>query len=306
MQNFSSFPLSNDEDIGQQLVLKGVNVTPHIIAESMRYDEDPEPASGAKVQLFLYNNSSKPLSITNQTSVQFTGKSAQELLEENIWSWHDTPSVRNDLDLLASDQMTVWTFNSRHPTFGPNAKFDMKIGPANEPWLSGNLSLKSSKCWMSSVTFLAPEDGIYPEDLVIHVANTSEKSIAITSCRLWIANEPATPRILSLQKILEPIKLFNDQEVIPASERGGFMIKTEPLPLTYVAIETIITPAESAPYSIWSYLRIKVEQFDISGGWVNDSGNHLQNEVFLKTLKRLYVNTSHNSIMNGYSDTDFV
>ena len=53
MQNFSSFTLSNDGDIGQKLILKGVNVTPHIIAESMRYDEDPEPASGAKVQLDL-------------------------------------------------------------------------------------------------------------------------------------------------------------------------------------------------------------------------------------------------------------
>ena len=164
MQTFSSSPISNDKDIDQQLVLKGTNVTPHLIAESMRYSEAPEPASGAKVQLFLYNNSSKSLSITNQTSVQFAGKSAQELLEENIWSWHDTPSVRNDLDLLDSDQMTVWTFNSKHPTFGPNAELDMKIGPTNEPWLSGNLSLKPSKCWMSSVTFLAPEGEIHPEN----------------------------------------------------------------------------------------------------------------------------------------------
>lgn len=304
MQTFSSSPLSNDKDIDQQLVLKGTNVTPHLIAESMRYSEAPEPASGAKVQLFLYNNSSKSLSITNQTSVQFAGKSAQELLEENIWSWHDTPSVRNDLDLLDSDQMTVWTFNSKHPTFGPNAELDMKIGPTNEPWLSGNLSLKPSKCWMSSVTFLAPEGEIHPENLVIHMANTSEQDISISSCRLWLANEPSTPRILSLQKILEPIKLFNDQEVIPASELGGFMIKTDPLPLTYAAIEIIITPTDGPSYSIWSYLRIKVERFDISGGWVNDSGNHLPNENFLKTLKRLYVNTSHNSIMDGYSDTD--
>ena len=47
MQTFSSSPISNDKDIDQQLVLKGTNVTPHLIAESMRYSEAPEPASGA-------------------------------------------------------------------------------------------------------------------------------------------------------------------------------------------------------------------------------------------------------------------
>ena len=102
MQNSSSF-LSEQRDTDHQLVLKGPNVTPHMIAKSMRYHQDPEPAAGARVQLFLYNNGPQSLSITNQTHVRFEGKFAQELLAEIIWAWHDTPSARNDSDLLVPD-----------------------------------------------------------------------------------------------------------------------------------------------------------------------------------------------------------
>ena len=303
MQNSSSF-LSKQKDTDHQLVLKGTNVTPHMIAKSMRYHQDPEPASGARVQLFLHNNGPQSLFITNQTRVRFNGKFAQELLTENIWAWHDTPSARNDSDLLAPDQLTVWTFNSRNSTFGPNGEFDLEIGPESKPWFSSKLSLTPPKCWLSAVTFLAPEGRVHPEKLVIHVANTSNKAIKITSCRLWLAADPTAPHILSLQKTLKPIKLFNHQGVIPVEKRGGFIVETDPLPLTYTAVEIIVTPVDGASYSIWAYLRVKVECFDISGGWVNGSENHLRNEIFLKTLKRLYINTSHNSIVPGYSDAE--
>jgi len=117
MQKFSSSFLSEPEDAGPQLVLKGTNVTPHMIAESMRYHRDPEPAVGARVQLFLYNKGTESLPITNQTSVRFDGKSAEDLLAEKIWAWHDTPSARSDSDILSSDHLTVWTFNGRNSTF---------------------------------------------------------------------------------------------------------------------------------------------------------------------------------------------
>jgi len=84
------------------------------------------------------------------------------------------------------------------------------------------------------------EGRIHPEKLVIHVANTSNKAVKITSGRLWLAADPAAPRILSLQKTLNPIKLFNHQDMIPAGERGGFIVETDPLPLTYAAIEIVI------------------------------------------------------------------
>ena len=172
MQNSSSF-LSKQKDTDHQLVLKGTNVTPHMIAKSMRYHQDPEPASGARVQLFLHNNGPQSLFITNQTRVRFNGKFAQELLTENIWAWHDTPSARNNSDFLAPDHLTVWTFNSRNSTFGPNGEFDLEIGPENKPWFSSKLSLTPPKCWLSAVTFLASEGRVHPEKLVIHVANTS-------------------------------------------------------------------------------------------------------------------------------------
>jgi len=57
-------------------------------------------------------------------------------------------------------------------------------------------------------------------------------------------------------------------------------------------------------FSLWAHLRIKPERFDISGGWVNDRWNSITNEVFLKTLKRLHVNTAHLQNTRGYTDTD--
>ena len=54
-----------------------------------------------------------------------------------------------------------------------------------------------------------------------------------------------------------------------------------------------------------SHLRIKREWFDISGGWVSSrvgSSNTLQCEPYLKTLKRMHVNTGHIADTPGYTD----
>ena len=83
MEPFPSSFSSEQKDTAHQRLLKGTNVTPHMVAKSMRYHHDPEPASGARVHLFLYNNGSESLAITNQTRVCFEGKFAQDLFAQN-------------------------------------------------------------------------------------------------------------------------------------------------------------------------------------------------------------------------------
>jgi hypothetical protein len=58
--------------------------------------------------------------------------------------------------------------------------------------------------------------------------------------------------------------------------------------------------------TLWTYLRIKRETFDISGGWVASGlhgSNTLQAVPYLKTLRRMHVNTGMHQEVPGYSDT---
>jgi hypothetical protein len=110
--------------------------------------------------------------------------------------------------------------------------------------------------------------------------------------------------VLLPQPPLQSLKAFNGHAIIPAGDRGGFFVKTGPLPLTYAAVEVMLARAGGDVFSVWGYLRIKPEHFDISGGWVNGEGNPVASEVFLKALKRLHVNTAHLAVTPGYSDTE--
>jgi len=81
---------------------------------------------------------------------------------------------------------------------------------------------------------------------------------------------------------------------VPPRDKGIVKLRTNKLPLTYVAIE-VGTNAGPA----WAHLRIKPEAFDISGGWV---GGNLTKEPYLKLLQHLHVNTGHFDSVAGYTD----
>ena len=80
--------------------LIGVSTIPHSQAAEMRYRRDPEPELGARVQLFLRNSSSVPWTIAGDQSVRFRGQTANALLANGSWTWHDTPSAWPSNDLL--------------------------------------------------------------------------------------------------------------------------------------------------------------------------------------------------------------
>lgn len=289
------------------LGIAGVSVTPHVMADSMRYAKAPEPAVGARVQFFLRNDSAanaEPIAVNKDSRILFNGKTAAALLETRAWTWHDTPSAAPDEKvILPPGALTVWTLNSRTAEFGPGGRVRLEAGPETAPWLATETALEQPACWISAVTFFAPEAAIQPDAMIIHIANTLDTAVEIRSCRLWLPRDSKSPRALFAQSPLESVQPFNGHATIPAGDRGGFSVKTGPLPLTYAAVEVTLARSGGEPCSLWAYLRIKPERFDISGGWVNGKGNPITREVFLKALKRLYVNTAHLQLTPGYSDT---
>jgi hypothetical protein len=101
------------------------------------------------------------------------------------------------------------------------------------------------------------------------------------------------------------LNTFPADAVIPAGERGGARIRTGTLPLTYTALEVRLRDAANEPRSLWAHLRIKREVFDISGGWVSGDvrgRTSLTFEPFLKTLRRMHINTAHTGEVPGYTD----
>jgi hypothetical protein len=279
----------------------GVTVTPHVVAGSMRYLRDPEPAAGARVQLFLRNRSAQQLDMSGETRLLFNGNTPSQLLAERAWAWHDTPPATPAEPLsVPPGALTVWSFNGRVAPYGSGGRVVVEGGPADAPWLTHAVDLAPPEVWLSAVTFLAAAAELQPDTLVVHVANAAEQPVEMLAYRLWLPRDAAAPRILYPQDAVAVPQPFNGLSTIPAADRGGFMAKTAPLPLTYAAVEVQLRHPEQEPFSLWGHLRIKPERFDISGGWV---GKHVTQEPFLKALKRLHVNTAHLRITPGYSDT---
>ena len=293
--------------LGQSsLEVIGLSVTPHVKADSMRYRTDPEPLAGARVQIFLrcaLAPGETPLDLRADTRILFAGRTPSECLESKDWAWHDTPTATpEEMVSLPPGCLTVWSFNGRRAPFGPGGRVRMEVGPEGSDWLSQDLALDAPSCWLSAVTFLGPESSFQPDTLMVHVANATPSPLTLRSCRLWLPRDPKQPRVLIPQPAIQGIQCFNGCSTIPAGEHGGFKAETGPLPLTYAAIEVILAGPGSESFSIWGHVRIKTERFDISGGWVNGQDMVTQ-EAFLKTLKRLHVNTAHLALTPGYSDT---
>lgn len=293
------------------LEVAGVTVTPHLKAEVMRYRHNPEPAVGARVQLFLVNDAkdgTPPLTLDAASRVLVNGRAPKDWLSKGNWAWHDLPDAAPaERQTLPAGAMTVWSFNGRTAEFGPGGQLQVEAGPSDAPWLREEMPVAKPSCWLSAVTFLGPETAIQPNEMWVHIANASPSPVEIRACRLWLPRDPATPRVLYPQQPLLPLEPFGGQASIPGGDRGGFMVKTDPLPLTYAVIEVQLARGQHETVSCWAYLRIKPERFDISGGWVNThcpgKGSTLSDEVFLKALTRLYVNTAHLGLTKGYSDT---
>lgn len=285
-----------------ELAIEGVTVIPHLLAPSMRYARDPDPSLGARVQLFLRNTGEQELRLEAQNPIRFRGRSPEELLTADEWSWHDMPSAWPEDPLtLPPGAMTVWSFNGAREPWGVGTSATMAMGDGSER----AFDIEYPEAWIAAVTFFSDGGNIYPDRMIAHITNISAAPLHILSCRLWLPENNATWRALHPRDALSGVETRPADGIIPPGDKGILMAKTGPLPLSYAAIE-IETKKGDSTKVLWAHLRVKPEAFDISGGWVNSSkdGRHtLTYEPFLKTLCWMHVNTGHiQDGIKGYTD----
>lgn len=255
----------------------GVTVTPHVVAESMRYRRPRDPELGARVQLFV-RGAALP--------GRFNGKSPRECLETQNWAWHDLDTAVRGTD----ESLAVWTFNGKTSAWGVGSTVEVE----GEGLESTRIALEAPRVWISSVTFLDADQRPQPSEMVAHIVNKTEQSLEVTAVRFWLPR-PCSDRPGSNWQTLHSDREFPVDVVIPAGDRGVIKLSfSEPLPLTYTAIEV-----KTGAGSLWTHLRIKRESFDISGGW---TGDNLRSEAYLKLLSRLHVNCGQIQQVAGYTD----
>lgn len=292
----------------ETLRLEGVTVTPHMQSHEMRYRKKTDFSLGARTQLFIQNVSESTLSIKPDSDIRLRDRTPKELLDADEWSWYDFPDAWKDQPLtLAPKALTVWTFNGKREKWGvgKSAKMSIKLSGKEGDTTKFRIPIERPKVWLSCVTFLGEEENPYPDRLIFHVANQTNNSLRLESCRFWLPENNSTWRVLLPQKWISNLETFPKGGTIPSGDRGGAIVSTGTLPLTYTALEVRLRDYTNNPVTLWAHLRIKREIFDISGGWVSSKVNGrstLTFEPYLKTLRRMHINTGHIGKVSGYTD----
>ncbi len=146
----------------QPLELIGVVVTPHEQSAEMRWRRPPDRELGARVELVLRNNSNGPVPITGTMQVRFDGRTADELLQDGLWAWHDTPTARPaNSYLLPVGDIAVWSFNGRGSKWAAGTQHRLEIVLADTTQ-SLDFTLAAPHTWLSAVTFLSDGDAVQP------------------------------------------------------------------------------------------------------------------------------------------------
>ena len=287
---------------GEPLSIKGVSVIPHVQSPEMKYRKETNFSLGARVQIFLQNSSGGTRIMDASTDIRLRGKTPNELITNDKWSWHDFPSAYAENSLsLPPDTLTVWSWNGNYEEWGVDESVNITI----PDMLDTEIRIETPQIYLSAITFLSSENSPFPDTMIFHIANDSESDISIESYRLWLPKTNKTWRTLYPQSWNKDFSFFPDDGTIPSNDKGAAIVATELLPLTYAALEVRIRDRQGIAKSIWGYLRIKREVFDISGGWVSsniDGQKSLTYEPYLKVLKRMHINTGHIADTSGYTD----
>ena len=290
---------------GQQIV--GINVTPHSLSSELQWRRRPNASLSAKCELVIKNDTKAPLKLSAKAT-RFDGKSSDELLANDHWAWHDTPGswLTNDVE-LPPEFLTVFTVNGRSSDWGVDTNHELTLD--GDTKLS--FQVANPQAWMSAVTFLSVDgegrlsDKIRPNQIVVHIQNTGS-DFTLTELRVWLPPTGGSQHLYQLAHRFSMLTSFPSDGVFSANSKGGFLVNCDPLPLTYCVLELRVRSMDSkVTKSMWAHLRIKREVFDISGGWVasNVNGrNSLTFDEYLKTLKRMHINTGQIQEVGGYTD----
>ena len=297
-----------DKGRSETLRLEGVTVTPHLQSREMRYRQTTDLSLGARTQLFIRNVSDSTLLLEPDVDILLRGRRPKDLLEADEWAWYDFPDAWKDQPLMLAPQtMTVWTWNGKRQEWGVGTSADLSFSLSREDEATAQFEVPIQKpqVWLSAVTFLGKEENPFPDRLILHVANQKESPLKLESCRLWLPENNSTWRVLLPQEWMSDLETFPRDGAIPSGDRGGAIVSTGTLPLTYTALEVRLRNSGNDRVTLWAYLRIKREVFDIRGGWVSSKVNGLSmltSELYLKTLMGMHINTGHIGEVSGYTD----
>ncbi len=288
----------------------GTHVTPHQFSSEIKYRKPPNPELSAKTELYLRNNSDKPLLLSRDNSIKFDQQTAEQLLADSQWAWYSTPDAwPNDADSLPPECLAVLTINGMTAAWGVGTKHTLQLG--QDDLAPQEFAIEAPTAWLSAVTFLsadsAPTDqqSIYPDRIVVHICNSADDALQIRALRLWTAQDGESHRVYCAGEVIDELNCFPESGVVRAGDKGGFTLDCDPLPLTEAVVEVRVQRRGRAEQSLWSQLRIKREVFDISGGWVAsdvNGRNSLLIDQYQQTLQRMHINTGHIEEVGGFTD----
>ena len=123
----------------------------------MRWRRPPDPELAARVELFLQNQGTTPVTLSKSAALLFDGKSPEELVSSSSWAWHDSPrSWLEESVELPPDCLTVIAFNGRSADWGVGTKHTIQLGDKSKP---APFALDPPEAWLSAVTFLSVDAG---------------------------------------------------------------------------------------------------------------------------------------------------
>jgi len=251
--------------------LRSVAIIPHTIAAEMKYRRERDPGLSARFQLFINGPAEK---------FKLDGREPDELLAAKEWAWHDFANA----PAVPAGALGVREFNGATPRWGVGQQFELQADT-----FKATIPIESPQSWISSVTFLANDaKQLQPNRILLYIRNEAIEPLRIRGLRLWL------PRAVSEWQNLWPQPVIAAESNVPAKDLGFLDFSVSPLPLTYAAVEVLADKE-----SLWTYLRIKKETFDISGGWI---GKDLQHDAYLDLLASLHVDTGQIQEVDGYTN----
>jgi hypothetical protein len=282
----------------------GISVVPHTYSKEIRYSRPVSDELGSLVRLFVIHRD--PTGDPLELQLNFNDKKPSELVADDEWSWYEMPENLSEDGkpyLINPGMMDVFTFNAK--TWGIGSKFSLGI----EDEKSGNketvdILITQSDVRINLISCLADEDdSIYPERLLIHFENVSDKLYKIKQFRVFASTAKGVEELKTISKF----STFTGDRIIPPKDRSGAELYTGKLPLTHGVLEVVVEDESGKENSVWAYLRFKVDGFDIGSGWLEIPSRPgvvpVTKESYLKLLKRMHVNLAHMENIPGYTDS---
>ena len=306
--------------------LVGMSVTPHRPSPALRWRRPAMVEPAARVELFVANDTEMPLSLGREAGLTFDGTSAESLVADGRWAWHDTPAAWLEKQVaVPAGGLAVLAFNGRSAAWAVGSEHTLSIG-GGEPQA---VAIDEPDVWLEKVMFLRPPREseaaggapvMQPTEIVVHLRNSGTATVRPARVDLWLPAEqglhqafvPATSFDLGVGgdaagpgSSATRVQRFPADGALRPGEAGVVVIDSNPLPLGYAVLEIVLEHEQGGRESVAARVRIRPEAFDISGGWVASklkNGNSLTSLPYLKTLRRMHINTGQIEEVGGYTN----